>query len=62
MLGFASTFAFAVILEKLGKVFQRLSFPFMNLIRMDAILGGNLSHALVFSDCFQDDLCFLNSG
>jgi len=62
MLDFTSAFAFAVILEKLRKVFQGLSFPFMDLIWMDAVFGGNLSHALVFSDCLQDNLCFLDSG
>jgi len=62
MLGFTSAFAFAVILKKLRKVFERLLFPFMDLIRVDVVFGGNLSHALIFSDYFQDDLCLWVGG
>jgi len=62
MFGFTSAFAFAIILKKLRKVFQGLPFPFMDLIWMNAVFSGNLSHALVFSDGLQDDLRFLAGG
>jgi len=61
MLDFTSAFSFAVIFKQLRKVFQSLSFPFMDLIWMDVVFGGNLNHAFVFLDCLQDDLGFLNS-
>ena len=62
MLDFTSTFTFTVIFKQLSKVFQGLPFPFMDLIWVNTVFGGNLSHALVFSDCLQDDLSFLDSG
>jgi hypothetical protein len=61
MLGFPGAFAVAVVFKELRKVFQGLPFPFMDLIRVDAILSGDLSDTFVFSDGLQDDLCFLKS-
>ena len=62
MFGFANTLAFAVILEELGKVFQGLFLPLVDLIRGDAVFSSYLCHALFFTDGFQDDLCLLAGG
>lgn len=54
--------SFAIILEKLDEVFQSLLFPFVDLVRMNAVFDSDLCHAFVFSEGFQDDLGFLASG
>jgi len=59
MFRFFGALSFVLIFKQMNKIFQRLFFSFVDLVWVYVVLSGNQRNALVFAQCFQDDLRLL---